>query len=176
MMQNGRKRWFQKVPDRLGAIYERFAQDRPPLEVIHDLYDLDLISEHYDLRCLAVDVWYLFDRRRIHANKQFAAFEDASLRIMFGVVVQAVADARSCRPCDSYSWVLDRPPGDGERCSPTIHVCAPDAIRYLQEVASICEATMGISERILVDLVAKKNGSLRSRSAYVISCMSQEYR
>lgn len=176
-MQRTRSQWKDLVPYRLDDIYEAVIRDDCYLVVIRDLRAFEMISEYYDEHCLAVDVWYLFDRRQIYTHRRFAeicVIREPAIRVLFGIVVQALCDVKTGRPCDVRSWRLDHPPGGGLRCSPTTHLCKRNAAEFISEMSEAWEPILNLSDGTLMHLAAKKNGSVRSRSTEIFNCTGQE--
>ena len=176
-MQRTRSQWKKLVPYRLIGVNEAVIRNDCWKVVIPDLQELNLISGYYDKHCLAVDVWYLFDRRPIYAHRRYAemsVIRDPVIRVFFGIVVQALYDVQVSRPCDAHSWTQDHPPGDGSRCSPTTHLCEENALEFISEMPDVWESILNLSYGTLADLVTKKNGSLRSRSTEIFNCTGQE--
>lgn len=178
MLQRTRSQWKDTVPYRLAEISEAVIRGDCYTLVIRDLRAFELISKHYDEPCLAVDVWYLFDRRPVYAHRRYAetsVIRDPVIRVFFGIVVQSLYDVKIARPCDVYSWIKDHPPGDESRCSPTTHLCMKDAMEFIAETANVWESILNLSEGTLVDLATKKNGSVKSRSQEIFNCTGQEF-
>jgi len=176
-MQFTRAYWSQIVPDRLSSIYDKMIRNDRPDSIIRDLCSSSLASQYYDRICLAIDVWYLFDRRSSYANRRFMTLDvtqDPIIQIMFGIIIQAISDSRSNRPCDSRSWRLDHSPGDGEHCTPTVHICATEAVAYVRDIAVMWEPALNLSAGTLVSLLTKENGSVKSRSQEIINYIGQE--
>jgi hypothetical protein len=176
MMHFTRNRWSELVPDRLAVISELMADDSHISSVIRELSSRHLVSQYYDLICLSVDVWYIFDRQTVYSQRRLAevsAIEDPISRLMLGMIVQAIIDVKGSRPCDYRSWRLDRPPGDGTRCTPTTHICELNARQFLGDVVHRWEPILHLSENTIQGLIQKKNGSLQSRSRAVLSYIGQ---
>ena len=175
-MQRTRAQWRDIVEYRLVEVYDAVIRKDHPALVIRDLHSLAIISEYYDGNCLAVDVWYLFDRRPIYAHRRFAEvsiIKDSVIRVLFGIVVQAIYDVKINRPCDAHSWRVDHPPGDGSRCSPTTHQCKKNAMEFIVETASVWESVLNLPYGTLMDLVTKENGSVRNRSQTIFNYIGQ---
>lgn len=175
MLQFGRKHGEKLVTPRLSFIYQAIIRNDRPDVILASLFDDSLVSSNYDLTCLSVDVWYLFDRQRIVTHRSFADhIEEPVLRILLATVVQAIADARSMRPCDVHSWIADVAPGTGSYCmSGEVHLCAVDALRYLRDMSPICSVTMGLSEGFLLQLAKRKSDSVESRSLQITRYVRQ---
>ncbi|MCK4821646.1 hypothetical protein KA005_38125 [bacterium] len=174
-MMRTRKQWQEIVPYRLDDVREGVIRNYRPSTVIRSLRSFELISEHYDLTCLAVDVWCLFDRR-LHLQRQFATtavIRDPLIRIFFGIVVQSLHDVRVGRPCDVYSWIVDHPPGVDGRCTPTTHICKDSALDFIIEIGSLWEAVLHLPAGMLTELATKENGSAGSRSQAILNCADQ---
>ena len=175
-MERTRAEWEDVLPYRLDDVYESVIRSDHPVTILRDLRSFGRISEYYDEICLAVDVWHLFDRRPIYAHRRFAETSfmgDAYIRIFFGIVVQAICDAKMGRPCDAHSWRLDHPPGDGQPCTPTTHLCKKNAVEFIVENDKVWEEILNLPYGTLVELMTKKNDSLRSRSQEIFNCIGQ---
>src|SRR3990172_8350427 len=170
LMQFPRRYWISIVSSRLSFIYDSIVRNDSPDSIISNLRDHSLISEFYNSGCFAVDRWFLVDRKTVYLNRRSANIvkvEDPVNRMMLGILSQAISDARTRRPCDSQSWRRDRPPGNGSHCPASEHICAPEAIRFIREVAPLWEQCMEISPGMLITLMSKKNGSrIESRSDF----------
>ena len=175
-MQRTRSDWRLLIPDRLDFINQAVIHNDSPDDIIRNLRSLLLISEYYDSPCFAVDVWWLFDRQPVYAHRRFGetfVIKDPIIRVAFGIVIQAICDVWSHRPCDAHSWRLDHPPGDGICCSPTTHICEKNARDFIVNVSTVWEPFLNIREGILMDLVKKENGSLQSRSQVLLSTLTK---
>ena len=176
-MQKTRKQWKEIVPYRLDDVYEGVIRKDHPDTVIRSLRSFELISENYDLTCLAVDVWCLFDRNPNTSKRKYStitAIQDPLIRVFFGVIVQSLYDVRAGRPCDVNSWVVDHPPmGVDLRCSPSIHVCSESAAEFIAETGALWEAVLNLPTGMLAEISAKENGSKGSRSQAILNCAGQ---
>ena len=175
-MIRSRKEWKEIVVYRLDDVYAGIIRKDEPNEIIHDLRSFSLVSEYYDRICLAVDVWHLFDKRPVPLQKQFPTpdiITDPFVRIFFCVVVQAIRDIRSGRPCDSHSWRVDIPPGNGQRCTPSEHFCKNNANVFICETATLWESVLNLGYGTLMEMITKENGSSQSRSQAVLNCTDQ---
>ena len=175
-MQRTRNQWKEIVAYRLDDVYEGVIRKDEPKEIIHDLRSFDLISEHYDRICLAVDVWHLFDKRSVPLQHHFPTPEvihDPFIRVFFGIVIQAIYDIRLGRPCDAHSWTVDIPPGSGNRCTPSAHFCKENANVFICETATLWESVLNLGHGTFMELIAKENGSLQSRSQDILNCTDQ---
>jgi hypothetical protein len=115
VMYRTRKRWKEIMSERLVIVKETVIRDDHSGKVIRELEEAGLISRHYDTSCLAVDVWYIFDRRPVYAHKRFEqinSVRDPFNRLFFGITIQAIYDVKCHRPCDANSWIIDIPPGN----------------------------------------------------------------
>lgn len=177
-MQRTRKQWKEIVDTRLDYVKEAVDDGDHSEVIIRGLQTEELASYFYNLPCLAIDVWYSFDRPLLYNSKQFSritVIRDPLARLFFGVVVQAICDARNGRPCDANSWRSDHPPGGGIRCSPAEHICEEQAMRFIKDAADVLEPTLNLPTGIFMDLATKKNGFRRSRSREIFNCTGQEY-
>ena len=177
-MQRTRKQWKEIVDDRLKYVKEAIDNDDHSETIILGLQTEELASHFYVLSCLAVDVWYMFDRRFVYASKRFAdvgVIRDPLARLFFVVVVQAISDSRNGRPCDANLWRSDHPPGGGVRCSPAEHICKTYAVEFISDVATTLEPVLHLPAGTFMDLATRKNGSRRSRSNEIFNCTGQEY-
>lgn len=171
-----RKQWTKIILERLKTVKDQVIRENQVPEVIRELLNQELISENYDLPCLAVDVWYLFDRKPLYAHKRFVlanVIRDPLARLYFGVAVQAIYDARMRRPCDAQSWIVDQPPGDQTRCTPSVHICESHAKEFIEEIALSLEPILKLPTGFLLKLTTKKNGSRESRSSQILNCTDQ---
>jgi hypothetical protein len=176
-MQRSRKQWKEIVPYRLDDVYEGVIRKDHPSTVIRSLRSSELISKNYDITCLAVDVWCLFDRKPSDSKRkssEFTTIKDPLIRVFFGIVVQAIYDVSSGRPCDVNSWIVDIPPmGSDLRCSPSVHVCHESAAEFMEETGALWEAVLNLPAGMLAELSAKENGSEGSRSQAILNCTGQ---
>jgi hypothetical protein len=176
-MQRTRKEWKEIVAYRLDDVYEGMIRKDSPNDILLNLRGFELISTHYDLTCLAVDVWYLFDRKPYYFKRAFSTvnvIRDPLIRVFFGIVVQAIHDVRLGRPCDATSWRTDHPPGPDGRCTPSAHLCVESALDFIAETGTLWETVLNLSEGTLAELVAKENGSVGSRSQAILNCTDQQ--
>jgi len=162
-----RKYWMSIVPYRIATISDLCSTVDDSDTIIRILRAQNLVSEFYDLDCLAVDIWYALDRKPLYNHRRFDSSlgsTDPVIRMAYGIVVQALCDTLSHRPCDVNSWRVDHPPGDGDRCSPTTHICEVNAREFLYDICSTWEPILNLSDGTLVDIISKENGSVKSRS------------
>ena len=170
-MQRNHLQWESLVVDRIAFIRDYFTHspDITSDSLIIALYSSDLISDYYDSICLSIDLWYIFGKRSVYAQRRFASLRvirDPVIRVAFGIVVQALCDAQSGRPCDAHSWRLDRPPGDGARCTPTVHICVDDAVGFVHEIAATWEPFLSLRDKTLVGLLPKKTSEVTGLGAF----------
>jgi hypothetical protein len=176
VMYRTRKRWKEIMSERLVIVKETVIRDDHSGKVIRELEEAGLISRHYDTSCLAVDVWYIFDRRPVYAHKRFEqinSVRDPFNRLFFGITIQAIYDVKCHRPCDANSWIIDIPPGN-DRCSPSVHICEAHAKKFIYETADYLESVLDLPAGTIVEIVDRKNGSLRSHSSEILNCNDQE--
>lgn len=175
-MQRTRSQWRSIIFDRLSYVYDAVIRKDHCEVILEDLSSFELTSEFYDGNCLTVDVWYLFDRRAVFVHRRFtkiAVIQDPVIRVFFAVVVQALVDVKSRRPCDAYLWRLDHPP-DQRQCSPTTHICEKKAVEFIKETSVMWEHVLNLSYGMLAKMVTQENGSLKSRSQDIFNCTGQE--
>lgn len=171
-----RAQWRDIVFQRVDTVRESIEADHSHESIIRLLREQQLVSKYYDMICLAVDVWFMFDRELTYTNRrldEITAIRDPVTRMFFAITVQALYDIRQHRPCDSHSWRLDHPP-DGKRCSPTLHICEREALRFIKETATLYEHILNLQDGTLMHLAKRKNGSRKSRSQEIINCIGRE--
>jgi hypothetical protein len=109
-----------------------------------------LASEDYGEVCLQVDKWYFSHKRNQYDRSKVRVYDgDPYVHLCLNIIIQAIADAMSGRPCDMGKWINDLAPKGKRGCIPTAHVCAQDAISYLQNCASNWETCVGLKDGTL---------------------------
>ena len=153
----GRERIMKRLEYALRTARLRWLAEHPqvgPQEAMSELRRLGLISRVYGVRHLVIDRWYL-DRegRTAGPKKQWSdatSVEDPYAKLLFAMISSAAEDFMDGRPCDLGLWTGDTAPTNGEVCRieverdedgcvirrNTVHVCSPDARRFLLEVPS----------------------------------------
>jgi len=120
----------------------------PEEEIIKFLYENNIVSNSYTTICLRADQWYL--NKVISPYKKSKLLSEASIdsagTILLHVIVSALTDFRSGKPCDNTCWSNDisaYPP-----CTCEVHNCAPIALQFLQGLGDIDE-TLNLSPRTI---------------------------
>lgn len=143
----------RKLMSRTDIMYERLEAIRAERitdanDVLVYLRSMGLVSKNYNLRCASVDLWYLNDRER----KNFARMEsicevmrDPHSTLMMCIIISALNDALAERPCDLNKWRVDYPPGAGEHCMASGHICSEHAKQYLLKLDPRIEAGLNLS-------------------------------
>ena len=124
---------------------------------IDELLDKGLVSEHYNFRNLATDLWYLSNRNSRLSYEIAECYDctDPIKSIWFRTLVLAISDAKSKRPCDLGAWLYDSPPMSIEICTDNYHLCAPEAIGFLLSLDDEHERLGGLSPGTIRDVVRK---------------------
>ena len=68
------------------------------------------------------------------------------------MVIQALLDVHSKRPCDVAIWGTDLSP-DSVYCTPTAHVCSQNAERFLKSLDANFEEFIGVSRGCIYDIL-----------------------
>jgi len=116
-----------------------------------------LISKKYCKRNLLVDIWYIENGgnrsfRNVGLNETCGDFIQ---HIWLKIIIQALIDYASGRPCDSGIWTTDAPPMGKLKCSKVEHFCMDDAEDFLLHEAIRFEGVCGLSHGTIEELMEK---------------------
>lgn len=147
--------------------------DDPIEEIVVELQREGLCSCSYSLKCLYMDIWYIVERPRIPRNvtvKQNENFVDGFIHIYLEVIIQALQDIATGRPCDVDLWSDDDPPGAAKEsvCTPYLHICADHAEIWLGGISGLEEEAMGLESGTISFLIdnVKEETQKRVSSIY----------
>jgi len=171
-----KKSWKELVISRLEVIRRAVDKNVHYTDILNELRSEGLVSEYYDVTCLTVDVWFLFDKRPVYTHRKIArigTIKDPVIRLFLGVLVRAIQDARSRRPCDVNSWAKDCPP-DRAICLPSEHICEDHATEFLDDSSIFWEDILNLPYGTLLGIATKENGSVKSRSPQIFNCIGSE--
>ena len=116
----------------------------PAEYIIFVLNDLGLCSSAYDLDHYYIDINYIYKSKNAFKNyTKCIDIDDPLSYIWFRVIVQAMIDAQSGRPCDLNLWFNDMPPGR-HKCTEIAHICSADAKSFLKNIDSKSETVVGL--------------------------------
>lgn len=118
------------------------------------LQEHNIVSENYTMKNLHVDLWYLKrEYVKSYANFEFTNSYESS-KPLFNIILRALLDLSTGRPCDLGIWKKDLSP-DFSCCSEEAHLCHEDAERFLISLSSASENLCGISSGKLRDLAKR---------------------
>jgi hypothetical protein len=126
--------------------------------IIQRLQDKLFVSVNYSFRNLAVDRWYLSSRVQ-RLGYDIAECHDCNnpiKSVWFRVIVMALADVRSERPCDLNAWDKDLPPMGIEKCTEDCHICSPAARGWLLNLDDVAEEFAGLSHGTIISILKSK--------------------
>jgi hypothetical protein len=130
-----------------------------PDELLCKLKCRRLVSRHYTTRNLAVDVWFV-SRREEGVKRPCHVMSDPIRTLWFHIVLMALVDASTARPCDVQAWKGDYPPGgEREKCTEGNHVCSEDAISFLRALSDVEWELAGLTREAL-KLATKKDAHM----------------
>lgn len=122
-------------------------------DVVSGLHSVGVVSDIYDERHLEIDLWHL-NKRVLDPLPEFrSGCSDPASMLMFRIIVQALRDLQSGRPCDLGLWIADEPP-DRKKCFPWEHCCYVHAEDYLRSLHDI-ECMVNLSDEFLSNLLRK---------------------
>jgi len=114
-------------------------------DVPRTLLEARLVSVHYSMRNLMMDVWYLKRGYCTSYSDELEGMSHFSTRVLFRIILRSLLDLNSGRPCDLGSWKLDIP-SDFCCCSHEYHLCYQSAEEYLTSVDEEYEEQCGLSK------------------------------
>ena len=140
---------------RLLYIESVVLKELPDKKIIEVLRSKSLVSRFYSEKCLAIDYWFVRkDDLPCYRNSRYTLTEDQKdpySRIYFELIVQALLDFSSRRPCDINVWRVDIPP-DNKRCQKSEHICSENAIYYLTSIDNNLEIFAGLSPGTIMNI------------------------
>lgn len=126
-------------------------------DAIFALREFSLVSNKYDFRNLATDLWYLRTRDTRRRCDYIIDPHEPLKGLWFGCVVMAISDVKERRPCDLHAWRYDSPPMGIDTCSEEVHICAPAALGFLLSLTDEQELYCGLTPGTIRDIVGSKN-------------------
>jgi hypothetical protein len=138
-------------------MYERLALLRESEKDVATLQKLHLVSNRYDFRNLALDMWYIrtMKSRAVQDVSNCYDREDPLKGIWLKCILLALNDVKSGRPCDLEAWRKDSPPMGIDTCSKNLHICAPAAMGFLLALPEEHERFISVTPGTLKDLVKR---------------------
>lgn len=124
-----------------------------PSIAVSRLKELGFVSELYSLRNLRIDWWYLRKRCEDPPLDFNLTLTTSESILLFRIVLQALKDLQSGRPCDQGIWINDESP-DMRKCFAGDHICYQHAEWYLAGIEEY-EEFIHISPFFLETLVRK---------------------
>lgn len=112
-----------------------------------------IVSHEYSYANMKLDFWYI--------NKQYSpkygkkAIETGGVgaeKLLLHVVIQALLDVYSNRPCDLAIWGKDLSP-DSMYCTTTTHICSDHAEKFLRNLHPEFESFIGVSVGCIYELL-----------------------
>lgn len=131
----------------------QFLQKSDPEFAIPELKSRGLVSDFYDFRNLATDLWLLTARPARRRIEYFHDPRDPLRSLWFCCLIVAIGDARDGRPCDLGAWRRDAPPMGIETCSSASHICAPHALGFLLSLPPEHELFCGLRPGTIRELL-----------------------
>jgi len=116
-----------------------------------------LIGKKYSLKNLLVDIWFINNggRKVVKNIFQEECHDNFHNYIWIRVIIQALQDYASGRPCDLGIWGSDAPPYGKLKCSSTEHICSKNAEEFLLKQAVKYEGVCGLPHGTIKRLMSK---------------------
>lgn len=129
-----------------------------------------IVSSLYSSRHIYVDLWHIRKESNTSKTKNLEISGIGAEKLMLHVVIQALKDVESKRPCDLYLWDYDISP-DSLQCSSKVHICAYHAEKFLRSLDPEIEQFLFVSDGCILDILEnlKKDSGISPESFHLIS-------
>lgn len=140
--------------DRLDFIERNLSRVVDWRGLIASMQDSCLVSKYYSYRCLYSDLWYIKRESIGNGAKIIEGCNGSGNMLYFQVILRALIDLKSGRPCDLGIWKDDRSP-DYKSCEKTEHICFVDAENFLITLGEVEEVFAGLKPGCVADLTKR---------------------
>ena len=112
-----------------------------------------IVSTEYTYKHFQVDLWYITkEYSPKYGKKSIETGGVGTEKLMLHIVIQALLDVYSKRPCDKSLWISDLSP-DALSCTSNAHICAEHAEKFLAGLDPVFESFIGVSNGCVYELL-----------------------
>ena len=141
-----------------------------PITLLDIITSSGMTSPVYGFQNMRLDLWYLYRPRYKSKTQKLAGICSSSERIvLLQIIIQALKDFATARPCDHSIWTHDMSPVRS-RCNNIAHICSEEAELFLVNITKMQEDYAGLSSGTVKEYMRRIKKDRSSILSFNIVC------